>query len=386
LFINYLLAPFLLAFCRPLSPGSIAVVDSARETNEQVVTKEAHHVQPSTVVQWLAENRPILCIDTRVPQDFAEKYLRGSFNIFVPPILQKRWKKASEKESGANNKLINLETLVFPESERNRFFGVLQSTQVILLIDANFADQGGPGSVTGTIANKLLGKSNRQVFFLEGGFVALEQEKGASEYLVSPECVPQLQTGSNESGFQDNQEFKRTTSFALKTNNLRQTISSRSKPKILPMKEEISNDQSRVVVEESHCAFPEDAVMHEAGPPSNNTSNSNMDLSSPWSEDSLSPADLGPSEILKWLYLGPDLFAANPSQALIQLKQLNIQAVLSMAAESIAPVPSALLSIGCTEYLHIKTQDSADERIEVTLPTALQYIGTNIRFHYSIFN
>ncbi|KNE70857.1 hypothetical protein AMAG_14963 [Allomyces macrogynus ATCC 38327] len=78
-----------------------------------------------------------------------------------------------------------LESLVFPESERDRFRDAFLATdQIAVVFDETMAEHGAPGSVVWTVSHELLAQPGRTVYLLEGGFQALVQVDMVGAHLV----------------------------------------------------------------------------------------------------------------------------------------------------------------------------------------------------------
>ncbi|KAJ1503428.1 hypothetical protein HMI54_015014 [Coelomomyces lativittatus] len=203
---------------------------------------------------------------------------------------------------------MTLTNLIFPESERVNFDIQFKQRQVVALLDL---DQTSPcefGSVLATLI-EIFKTEGYTPYLLQGGYTAwsLYQDQG----LPSPTPATSPTDPSNSSS---TPAFKRTTSFLLKTNQLKPI----ARPAMTPTLEE-------------------------------------------------------PSQILDWLYLGPDLFTSNIDDAIKLMKSLNVSAILNMTFE-VNPMTQSAFPI----YKQIACQDTADEKIEEFLDPATEFIE-NVR-------
>ncbi|KNE70858.1 hypothetical protein AMAG_20190 [Allomyces macrogynus ATCC 38327] len=190
---------------------------------------------------------PLFLLDTRVPDVFESIHLSGSFNVYAPPILQKRWRKntgtgpapssaalapathsarpmSAPAPTGRRTSVrgVVLESLVFPESERDRFRDAFLATdQIAVVFDETMAEHGAPGSVVWTVSHELLAQPGRTVYLLEGGFQALVQVDMVVAHLVGPAAAAATAKPDAVASLAvDSAPFQRTSSFSLRTSNL----------------------------------------------------------------------------------------------------------------------------------------------------------------------
>ncbi|KAI9164424.1 hypothetical protein H9P43_008275 [Blastocladiella emersonii ATCC 22665] len=421
----------------------------------------------------------VLVIDTRAPDEYVVCHAVGSFNVFVPPLLTRRWAKNGGSMSASSlsaatgaggvlgggaaprrmsAKSINLEALVLPESERDAFRTRLADAPSVVVLDACDADRAAPGTVVWTIANELV-HPGRSVATLEGGWAALAAacpaallsdpaaaaaDAAAAVTSDAPAANGGFGTSSATStapGTPGASEdpgsagpFKRTTSFTLKTTNLRASISRRpqfaaalavssagatgapggadsataspglastpaSAPSALPAvpmggggrRATVGNTArpapsllaaNQLQEEDESLASPlprsgsqaQQAQHTFAASPAAAQAPAGETLDegeqTPLTDDPTTPASLDPSHIIDGLWLGPDLFGHNPEAARATLAAIGVGAVLNMAFECVPPAAADRPAV----YKQIATQDSADEKIELVLKEATAFI------------
>ncbi|KAJ3373349.1 hypothetical protein GGF31_000782 [Allomyces arbusculus] len=401
-------------------------------------------ITPQQLVAWLAESKPLFLLDTRVPDIYESIHLAGSFNVYAPPILQKRWRKntgtgpalttavlaatpdaraMSAPAPGRRTSVrgVVLESLVFPETERDRFRDAFLATdQTAIVFDDTMAEHGAPGTVVWTVSNELLAQPGRTVYLLDGGLQALVRVDGVAAHLVGPaaatatakpDAVASLAVDSAA-------PFQRTSSFSLRTSNLqrpkRMSLSlglsgaaaaaatappvggDAPPPSALPNggMRRLSTGAAPIALARTSPGLATTAAAATAGAILGHTlaeedesavspihparaaavaAMAPQTLLSPEMDSPLetptTPQDLEPSQILEWLWLGPDLFGHNPAAARQSLEQLRIGAILNMAAEVPPPVAHAM-----PMYKHFPCLDSADEKIELVLKDATAFI------------
>ncbi|KNE57111.1 hypothetical protein AMAG_02861 [Allomyces macrogynus ATCC 38327] len=399
-------------------------------------------ITPQQLATWLAESKPLFLLDTRVPDIYESIHLANSFNVYAPPILQKRWRKntgsgpaptaaslattpnarpmSAPAPTGRRTSVrgVVLESLVFPETERDRFRDAFLATDHIAIVfDETMAEHGAPGSVVWTVSNELLSQPGRCVYLLDGGFQSLVQVDGAAAHLVGPAAATAKPEAVASLAFDSSAPFQRTSSFSLRTSNLqrpkRMSLSLGPSgaaaaapapvggdvppPSALPNggMRRLSTGAVPIALARvspglattaaaantgailSHTLAEEDesavSPIHPARAAAAAALAPQTQLLSPEMESPLetptTPQDLEPSQILEWLWLGPDLFGHNPAAARQSLEQLQIGAILNMAAEVPPPAAHAM-----PMYKHFPCLDSADEKIELVLKDATAFI------------
>ncbi|KAL7752277.1 hypothetical protein RI367_002322 [Sorochytrium milnesiophthora] len=385
-------------------------------------------------------------IDTRPLEPYQASHLIGSFNVDVPTLLQKRWARKNSMAVGAPAaapvKVVNIETLVQGEQEKQRYRSLVDAgARKYVLYDEQMSVLSCmPGSVIATISGDLLA-NGKEVLHLAGGYDSFAVYRDAAGYLSAPLPVtarlsdgPNLAASANGefTGFSrtfssassasssssplDGQTGKHRTSFSLRTNNLRGSMS-RNKalqaagaaggsipaagtPTAAPLGpgaglrkgslklNTLPIPQSRSPTLAAECevdapmsALPQNQLQSQSGMLRPSTLEAIP--STPVSETLLSPASmsepstpqgLGPSMIYDWLYLGPDLYSVTSGTSSEhghnELQSLGVSAILNMAMEV---VPDDFI-LSHYQYKKFECRDTPDEKIERMLGDAIGFI------------
>ncbi|SAM06119.1 hypothetical protein [Absidia glauca] len=191
---------------RRLSTGASPHGDGTASDTLVKTIDQAHYVTPAELTQML-QHRPLL-IDVRYQPDYDSSRIRNSIHVNMPTLLLKRYRRGTVSN-------FNLESFITtPQGiyiytqwlqETTRSIGQQQSRTVVVYDD--YMDAGDKttsawtlvGALTAFFSGDMDGdheeKVKANVVWLQGGFVAFEQEDAAGEYL---ERQPQQQQQSDQ--------------------------------------------------------------------------------------------------------------------------------------------------------------------------------------------
>ncbi|KAI9141244.1 hypothetical protein BKA69DRAFT_1139366 [Paraphysoderma sedebokerense] len=319
---------------------------------------------------------PII-IDLRPTELYSQSHITDAFHVFVTPLLQKRWLRKSSIQptaDGTADAKINIETLIQPENRREEYKKLITEKNYVVVYDENMMENNLPGSVIWTIMNHL-SKAGKVVHWIQGGFDAFAQE---NEFLF----VNDQQTSSHEPAtpLTPLTPIARTPSFSIQTSGLRTSLSKGKKFSLMCGNFASSSSSSSnlgTIEEPPKSALP-------GTPRLNNFDQKRLSsiLASPSSSSPLTPTtppNLDPSQILDFLYLGPDIYG-NQINWTDVMQKLKVTHILNVAMEcephNLAEVENKFV------YKKWNVSDTPDEHIDEFLQETTAYIGTTSASSY----
>lgn len=272
----------------------------------------------------------VLVLDLRSAHEFSIASIKGSFNVLVASIIQKRWLRGIQNTPDKNF----LTNLIFPSQDRERFVSILTQLFPVVIVDLQDSTMI-KGSVLMTLASLL--SLTHQVYRLEGGFEKWIMED--TELFTNKSNIPDIKQDSLSQDLYP-------SPLNISSHSKHQNQAYSAPPGPYSMESQRNRNFSLCV---------QTRVLPTAG----------------IVDGPNSPILLAPSLIFgDWLYLGPDVHMLyGPSKGNLLLTELGIQAILNVGSH----VPYQIQN-DFPRFLHLACEDSIDAGIEPLLIPGTDFI------------